>query len=282
MNDKENNTIYCHDKLKYFKLPGQKYIYTPKECFNGKADESGYCRGFEEKHSCSNNGDADCDVDLYCDPIAKSCQRVALEDEFCSMETKCASYLLCAWESGDASKCRGYGIYANGKSLGAGDEDDICQSNYIDNEFTCNDGPKLIGSNLRESEGAQCKYDRGHDEQANCWYHAEGYALCKKGARDLMSEWHKALGYLRRRPRCHVSIPMAQCDMGREVMGSQEEWEDIWVAIGRLHWEVQLEGLAPCMRQYVHPDTFKHIKNYSGSVIPLSILGFISVLFLIF
>lgn len=282
MNDKENHTIYCHTKLNYHKLPGQKFVYTPKECFNGNANNLGYCRGLERGASCSNNGDADCDVDLYCDPIRKSCQPAARSGEHCDDTTKCASYLLCAWEDGTHFLCRNYGLYPNGKSLGAGDEDDICQSNYIDNDFTCDDGPILLGTNLKDIEGAQCKYSRGDEEEATCWYHADGHAICKKGAKDLIPEWKKALAYLRLQPQCHVSIPMAQCDMGREVMGSQKEWEDTWFAISRLHWEVQLEGLAPCMRQYVHPETFKYIGNYSGSVVPLSILALISLLFLIF
>jgi co-chaperonin GroES (HSP10) len=45
MNDKVNNTVYCHDKINYKKLAGQKFVYTPKECFTERADIEGYCRG---------------------------------------------------------------------------------------------------------------------------------------------------------------------------------------------------------------------------------------------
>jgi hypothetical protein len=280
MNDKVNSTIYCHDKLKFKKLAGQKYEYTPKECFTEKFDSEGYCRGNKDGASCSNNGEADCDVDLYCSPERKVCLTAGRVGDHCGISVKCASHLICAYEYGGNSICREYGYYPNGHIIGVEDEDDICQSNYIDDEFTCQDGPLLIGKNLRDSEGESCQYTHGHPEESHCWYHSEGKAICKKGAKDLIPEWKKALAYLRLKPQCHVAIPMAQCDMGRKVVKTQEEFEDVWYAISRLHWEVHLEGLAPCMRQYVHPETFKFIKDSSASFIPVSILSFIALVFL--
>ena len=280
MNDKVNTTIYCHRKLEFKKLAGQKYVYTPKECFTAKADAEGYCRGNKEGESCSNHGDADCDVDLYCGAERKTCTKAVANGEFCGPTARCASHLLCVEENGP-TVCRGHGIYPNGKILGGNDEDDICQSNYIDSEYRCADGPLLVGSNLKESEGESCQYSRGDPEESYCWFHSGGKAICKKGARDLITEWRKALAYLVKEPQCHVAIPMAQCDMGRKVMSTQKEWEDVWLAISRLHWEVHLEGLAPCMRQYVHPETFKFMENFSGSLIPITILSLINLLFLI-
>jgi hypothetical protein len=71
--------------------------------------------------------------------------------------------LLCAWESATRSVCRGHGIYPNGRQIGPSDEDGICQSNYVNADYVCTDGPLLIGTNcrhrvkeknLRDSEGA--------------------------------------------------------------------------------------------------------------------------------
>jgi len=280
MNDKVNDTIKCHKKLEFKKLAGQKFLYTPKECFTSKADDEGYCRGNKEGEGCGNHGDADCDVDLYCSDERRTCTRAGLNGEHCSIKAKCASYLLCAWEDGQTHICRGHGIYPNGQILGPYDEDDICQSNYINEELSCTDGPVLIGPNLRDTEGETCQYTRGGPEESHCWFHSEGKAICRKGAKDLITEWRTALAYLVKQPQCHISIPMAQCDMGRKVMETQKEWEDVWLAISRLHWEVHLEGLAPCMRQYIHPETFKHMQSFSASLIPIAILSLISLLFL--
>lgn len=67
--------------------------------------------------------------------------------------------------------------------------------------------------------------------------------------------------YLRKRPKCHVSIPFAQCDMGRKVVETDEEFREIWMAITRIHWEAQLEGLPECMKLYVHPEAWKYEKK---------------------
>jgi len=259
MNDRVNATIYCHKKLEYKKLAGQKYVYSPRECFISKADPEGYCRGNLEGESCSNHGDADCDVDLYCGDETKTCKKAAVNGEFCGKYTKCASHLLCVEEDG-SNVCRWHGIYPNGKSLGPYDESKVCQSNYID-EYTCTHGPLLIGSNLRNSEGERCVYSRGDPEESYCWYHSEGKAICKRGAGDLITEWRKVVEYLFKEPKCHVSIPMGLCDMGRKVVKTEKEWKDIRLAIIRLNWEVHLEGLAPCMRQYIHPEAFKHMSS---------------------
>ena len=62
---------------------------------------------------------------------------------------------------------------------------------------------------------------------------------------------------------------MAQRDMGRRVVETQKEFADIWYVISKLHWDVQLEGLAYCMREYVNPYSFKYLKfsyrNFSYS-----------------
>eukprot|EP00826_Nyctotherus_ovalis_P050888 TRINITY_DN629_c0_g1_i5.p1 TRINITY_DN629_c0_g1~~TRINITY_DN629_c0_g1_i5.p1 ORF type:complete len:289 (-),score=63.93 TRINITY_DN629_c0_g1_i5:132-998(-) len=284
MNDKENSTIRCHRKIQAGKLAGQKYKYSPLECFTSLGDGEGYCRGNPEGGSCSNNGEADCDVDLYCDPTRKVCLGAVQVGDYCNEHLKCASYLLCAWENGTISdyKCRNYGLYPNGHSLGPGDEDDICQSNYIDDDYYCQEGPKLVSSHLKDTEGESCEYSRGASDESHCWFHGEGKAICKKGALDLMTEWKKALSYLRLSPQCHVSVPMAQCDMGRKVVNTQAEWEDIWYSISRLHWEVHLEGLPVCMRQYVHPETFKYFRSYSGALTSFSALTLLALLLLIF
>jgi len=266
MNDKVNSTIFCHRKMESKKLAGQKYVYSPKECFTSKADPEGYCRGNLEGEPCSNNGDAECDVDLYCRSETKRCTKAAVNGEFCNRDTKCASYLLCIWEYEANRVCREYGIYPNGKLLGPYDEDNICQSNYVTHELFCADGPLLIGSNLRKSEGEECIYTRGDPDQSYCWYHSEGKAICKRGARDLIKEWRKALEYLAKKPKCHVSIPMGLCDMGRKVVETEKEWKDIWLAIIRLHWESHLEGLAPCMRQYIHPEAFKYMSSLDSLI----------------
>ena len=54
---------------------------------------------------------------------------------------------------------------------------------------------------------------------------------------------------------------MAQCDMGKKVAKSQEEWETILYAINRLHWEVLLDGLAPCMKKHLNSEFFKYEKH---------------------
>ena len=163
MNDLENTTIRCHQRFHYKKLPGQKYFTSPSECFNSMADTEGYCRGKTFGQSCANNGDADCDVDLHCDE-RKSCVHVGINGDHCDDHHKCASNLLCAWEDGVNFVCRHYGIYPNGKSLGPGDEDDICQSNYIDEEYYCRAAPRLTSPRFRDSAGEKCEYTAGrHD-----------------------------------------------------------------------------------------------------------------------
>eukprot|EP00826_Nyctotherus_ovalis_P050885 TRINITY_DN629_c0_g1_i2.p3 TRINITY_DN629_c0_g1~~TRINITY_DN629_c0_g1_i2.p3 ORF type:complete len:137 (-),score=23.08 TRINITY_DN629_c0_g1_i2:657-1067(-) len=116
MNDKENSTIRCHRKIQAGKLAGQKYKYSPLECFTSLGDGEGYCRGNPEGGSCSNNGEADCDVDLYCDPTRKVCLRAVQVGDHCNKDLKCASYLLCGWENGAISdyKCCNYGLYPSG------------------------------------------------------------------------------------------------------------------------------------------------------------------------
>lgn len=280
MNDLENMTIYCHDKFEYTKLPGQKFEFSPKECLNFRHDEEGYCRGRPYGSSCRDNGDLDCDVDLFCDSDHR-CAHAKAVGEFCENDEKCASYLLCVWEEDNHYRCRNYGLYPNGKDLGPSDEDDICQSNYIDHNFICQDGPRLIGSNLRENPNEICNYDRGSYEKSHCWYHAEGKAICKRGAGDLMNEWRIALSYLNLRPQCHVSIPMSQCDMGRKVVSSQAEWEKIWHVISMLHWETQVQGLAHCMKQYVHPEIFKFETNLSAPMVTTPLLSLLALLLLL-
>lgn len=281
MNDHENTTIHCHERFKFRRLPGQKHVYTPKECFNDLADEEGYCRGKPVGSSCSNNGHADCDVDLYCEEPRKVCVPVGKVGDACTAERKCASYLLCAWEDGLDFRCRNYGTYPNGKTLGPGDEDDICQSNYIDQNYLCSEGPRLTSPHLREAPGESCHYTVGSEDRSHCWYQSGGKAICKRGAGDLMNEWKTSLAYLLLQPSCHVTIPMAQCDMGRKVVASQEEWEKIWFAISKLHWDVHLEGLAQCMKQYVHPETFKYEKSSFGNLISVSTLSLFALLLIL-
>ena len=70
--------------------------------------------------------------------------------------------------------------------------------------------------------------------------------------------------------------------MGHKVASSDEEWGKIWMAISRIHWEVQLEGLLPCMKAYVHREAFKYEPVVSsGSYLPLSILSLISLLMML-
>lgn len=79
-----------------------------------------------------------------------------------------------------------------------------------------------------------------------------------------------------------MAIPLAQCDMGRLVVNSDEDWRKIWMSISRLHWEMQLEGLLPCMKEYVHPEAFKYEPRPSaGSYLTLSVLSLIPLLLLL-
>jgi len=75
---------------------------------------------------------------------------------------------------------------------------------------------------------------------------------------------------------------MSQCDMGRKVMASEEDWEKIWFTISRLHWEAQLEGLADCMKHFVHPEAFKYTwKKSYGGYLTLSVIPLIAMLLLL-
>lgn len=90
------------------------------------------------------------------------------------------------------------------------------------------------------------------------------------------------LDYLRRRPKCHVTIPMAQCDNGRKVYKDEESWKTLWRAISRLHWENQMEGVLECMKDYVHPDSFKYDRKKSGSTyLTISLATLLSLILLL-
>ncbi len=278
MNDLENSTIHCHNRFARRRLAGEMYRDSPKECFTGKADEEGYCRGAGYGESCSNNGDADCDVDMYCSD-RKVCEHARLEGESCNDLVKCASYLTCAWENGVDYKCRPYGFHPDGESLGPGDEDEICHSKYLNHEYKCEQGPRLTHSNERDLPGEKCVYSHGDNYVAHCWYHSEGKAMCRRGAGDMQTEWHMVLAYLMKRPKCHVTLPMAQCDMGRKVMATQEEWEKTWFALSSLHWENQMEGVLECMRHFVHPEAFKYgWKKSAGEFLKVSVAGVFAVI----
>lgn len=188
MNDAENKTIHCHKRIARKRLAGEKYHESPKECFTEKADEKGYCRGAEYGQSCSNNGDADCDVDLYCSE-RKVCEHAKLEGENCHPDWKCASYLMCTYEDGVIMKCRPYGTYSDGTTTGPGDEDDVCHSRYINNDYKCEKGPALTHPNLRDTPGEKCIYTHGDNDVAKCFYHNEGKAICRRGAADIRSDW---------------------------------------------------------------------------------------------
>ncbi len=276
----ENTTIHCHNRFPHRRLAGEKYRESPKECFTGIADEKGYCRGAKYGESCSNNGVADCDVDMFCSE-KKVCEHARLEGEYCNLREKCASYLICAWEDGVDHRCRPYGFHTNDQQLGPGDENEICRSHFLNDKFVCEAGPKLTHNNIRDQPGDKCTYTHGENSVAHCWYHSEGKAVCQRGAGELMDEWDMVLNYLGKRPSCHVMLPMAQCDMGREVMPTQEEWEKVWFSISKLHWEHQFEGLLPCMRQFVHPEAFKyHRENSYGGYLTVGLLSLIPLLLL--
>ncbi len=162
MNDLENTTIKCHNRFPSKKLAGQMFDQSPTECFTGIADDDHYCRGHKHGETCSNNGDADCDVDLYCSE-RKVCENAKLEGEHCNTIDKCASYLLCAWDENYDYTCRPYGYKANGETMGPGDEDDICRSHYLNDEAVCEPGPKLTHSNIRDAPGDQCTYTHGEN-----------------------------------------------------------------------------------------------------------------------
>lgn len=189
MNDLENKTIKCHKGYPRKRLAGEKVVESPKECFSGNEDEHGYCKGAAVGESCSNNGDADCDVDLFCGQDHRTCEHAKLEGEWCTRKHKCASYLICAWEDGMESKCRPYGFHVTGDSVGPGEEDDICEERYLNKDFICQSGPILIGHNLKDKPGDKCGYSHGEDDHAKCFYHSEGKAICRKGAGDLKAEW---------------------------------------------------------------------------------------------
>jgi len=188
MNDLENATIKCHNRFVRKRLSGEKFRESPKECFTGKADEKGYCSGAKFGESCSNNGDADCDVDLYCSE-RKVCEHAGQEGEYCNRVAKCESYLTCAWEDGIIHKCRPYGFYENGKEMGPGDDSDICYSHFLNDNFLCEAGPKLAHPNIRDRPGEKCTYSHGQNGISRCYYHAEGYAICAKGAGEMEHEW---------------------------------------------------------------------------------------------
>ena len=199
MNDLENKTIHCHRRFTRKRLAGEKYRDSPKECISEKHDEQGYCRGSKYGETCSDHGDADCDVDLYCSD-RKVCEPVKQDGEYCNTKEKCASYLVCAWEDGIEHKCRPYGYHPDGASLGPGDEDDICRSHYLNPNYICERGPSLTHSNLKDRPGEKCIYTHGDNDVSRCYYHKEGYAICRRGSAEMQSEWNTVLvifSYLR-------------------------------------------------------------------------------------
>jgi len=188
MNDVDNKTVRCHTRFIRKRLAGEKFRDSPKDCFTQTADEKHYCRGAVYGHSCSNNGDADCDVDMYCSE-RKVCEHAKLEGEYCNSHERCASYLICAWEDGVDSRCRPYGFYPNDKQLGPGDEDEICQSRFLNDDFKCEHAPSLEHSNLRDKPGDKCVYTHGPLNMARCYYQKEGKAICRKGAAQQQPDW---------------------------------------------------------------------------------------------
>eukprot|EP00826_Nyctotherus_ovalis_P004550 TRINITY_DN10995_c0_g1_i9.p1 TRINITY_DN10995_c0_g1~~TRINITY_DN10995_c0_g1_i9.p1 ORF type:complete len:298 (+),score=47.39 TRINITY_DN10995_c0_g1_i9:64-957(+) len=204
MNDMQNHTIYCHKKIEHKKLPGQKFANSPAECFSGKGDSEGFCRGNPAGSSCAKDGVAECDVDLYCHPAVNICLEASNTGEYCNDYTKCKSNLLCSWEDGTRYRCRSYGVYPNGKLLGLGDEKEICQSDYVSENSRCEEAPQLLGSNVRDNEGDKCEYTRGYPEYSSCGYHEKGKAVCRRGAKDLEKEWKMIIAYLNRKPKCHA------------------------------------------------------------------------------
>lgn len=109
MNDKENTTIKCSKAMPRAKLAGEKWVDTPDECFTKKHDDEGYCRGMEYGQSCSNNGDADCDVDLFCSS-RKVCEHAGDVGHSCYYNEKCQSHLTCSWNDGVNFVCQQYGF----------------------------------------------------------------------------------------------------------------------------------------------------------------------------
>lgn len=87
---------------------------------------------------------------------------------------------------------------------------------------------------------------------------------------------------MRKRPKCHVTIPMAQCEKGRDVMPDEESWKNVWRAMSKLHWENQMEGVLECMKDYVHPDAFKYDRQKSfGSYLSISLVSLFSLILLL-
>lgn len=282
MNDLDNKTIKCHKGFPRRRLAGEKVVESPKECFSGVDDEKGYCVGAKVGESCSNNGDADCDVDLFCGE-KRVCEHAKLEGEWCNRKNKCASYLLCAWEDGVESKCRPYGFHVAGDSVGIGEEEDICDTHYLNSLYNCEHGPSLMGPNIKDRPGDKCGYSHGEDDHSRCYYHYDGKAMCRRGPQDLMPQWRTVLAYLRRRPKCHITIPMSQCERGREVMPDENSWKDVWRAISYLHWENQMEGVLECMKDYVHPDAFKYDRKISfAGYWTLSLVTLLPLIMLLF
>jgi len=189
MNDLQNKTINCRPRFIRKRLAGEKIRESPKECFNNIVDEKNFCRGAKHGESCTNNGDADCDVDLYCSE-RRVCEYAKLEGDYCNRKDKCASYLLCAWEDGLDSRCRAYGYHPFGTQLGPGEEDDICSTHYINVDFKCDHGPRIAHNNIRETPGEKCVYTHGDNDISRCYYHQDGKALCRRGPGDLMDEWN--------------------------------------------------------------------------------------------
>jgi len=76
---------------------------------------------------------------------------------------------------------------------------------------------------------------------------------------------------------------MAQCDMGSEKYETIAEFAKVWRAISRLHWENHLEGLADCMKWFVHPEAFKYDPHYNAAsflTVPLALLLALILLFI--
>jgi hypothetical protein len=76
---------------------------------------------------------------------------------------------------------------------------------------------------------------------------------------------------------------MSQCDQGQERYKTLPEFAKVWKALSKLHWDNQLEGLADCMKQYVHPEAFKYDPHYNGAsymAVPLAVLLTLILLFI--
>lgn len=260
LSDTSNQIYRCHSKLAIKKLAGDKFRDSPRECFTGKVNDEGYCIGAAFGESCANNGDADCDVGLFCNE-KYICEHALKEGDNCSRLRKCESYLTCQVDiNGVEQKCKKYGSMINGEEVAPSNDPDICRSNWFSETYICQDGPKLKHSNIRENPGETCEYDIDYPTKSVCYYHSEGKALCSKGAGQMNDVFTKIIHYLDRKPKCHVDHPYAQCDMGEKVFDDPDQWADTWKSLFLLHYEPHFEGLLDCMKKFIHPDAFKYEK----------------------